>query len=155
MLNVLNLVYFWNFQNILCLTSPSLTNRNSSPGNAYCVLLFACNNLILETIYICHTFFSSRHSKFYHKNLVKLFGVCSKHRPLYIVTELMPNGKCLKFFNDYWQKGAQFSCYNLACLQGRQIFPSGFFFSRIYTPMTRSDSADISMSIASQRNPDV
>eukprot|EP00112_Aurelia_sp_Birch-Aquarium-sp1_P010038 Seg2164.2 transcript_id=Seg2164.2/GoldUCD/mRNA.D3Y31 product="Tyrosine-protein kinase Tec" protein_id=Seg2164.2/GoldUCD/D3Y31 len=39
-------------------------------------------------------------AKFYHKNLVKLFGICSKHTPLYIVTELMPNGSLLDYLRN-------------------------------------------------------
>eukprot|EP00794_Sanderia_malayensis_P007312 gene7313-8130_t len=39
-------------------------------------------------------------SKFYHKNLVKLYGVCSKFRPIYIVTELMSNGSLLVYLRN-------------------------------------------------------
>ncbi|XP_065059353.1 tyrosine-protein kinase Tec-like [Rhopilema esculentum] len=39
-------------------------------------------------------------SKFYHKNLVKLFGVCSKARPICIVTELMTNGSLLEYLRN-------------------------------------------------------
>lgn len=36
-----------------------------------------------------------------HEKLVQLYAVCSQEEPLYIVTELMPNGSLL----DYLQKG--------------------------------------------------
>ncbi|XP_065183218.1 tyrosine-protein kinase SRK2-like [Sycon ciliatum] len=39
--------------------------------------------------------------KLRHEKLVQLFAVCSQEEPLYIVTELMPNGSLL----DYLQKG--------------------------------------------------
>ena len=36
--------------------------------------------------------------KFTHENLVKLYGVCSQQGPIFIVTELMKNGKhCLVY----------------------------------------------------------
>lgn len=37
---------------------------------------------------------------FRHENLVKLYGVCTKHQPIFIVTELMKNGSLL----DYLRK---------------------------------------------------
>lgn len=40
-------------------------------------------------------FYSSIHSKLQHANLVQLYGVCSKHRPIYIVTEYMKHGSLL------------------------------------------------------------
>lgn len=39
-------------------------------------------------------------SKFYHKNLVKLYGLCSLIRPIYIVTELMSNGSLLVYMRN-------------------------------------------------------
>lgn len=35
--------------------------------------------------------------KLQHQNLVQLYGVCSKHRPIYIVTEYMKNGSLLNY----------------------------------------------------------
>ncbi len=32
-----------------------------------------------------------------HPNLVKLYAVCSKEEPLYIITEYMPNGSLLEY----------------------------------------------------------
>lgn len=34
-------------------------------------------------------------TKLQHPNLVQLYGVCSKHRPIYIVTEYMKHGSLL------------------------------------------------------------
>jgi len=38
--------------------------------------------------------------KFNHENLVKLYGVCSQQGPIFIVTELMKNGKYLYKFTE-------------------------------------------------------
>jgi tyrosine-protein kinase Tec len=39
-------------------------------------------------------------TKFSHKNLVTLHGVCTTIRPVYIVTELMANGCLLDYLRD-------------------------------------------------------
>lgn len=36
-------------------------------------------------------------TKLQHQNLVQLYGVCSKHRPIYIITEYMKHGSLLSF----------------------------------------------------------
>jgi serine/threonine protein kinase len=36
-------------------------------------------------------------TKLQHTNLVQLYGVCSKHRPIYIVTEFMRHGALLNY----------------------------------------------------------
>lgn len=36
-------------------------------------------------------------SKLQHQNLVQLYGVCSKHRPIYIVTEFMSHGSLFNY----------------------------------------------------------
>ena len=36
-------------------------------------------------------------TKLQHTNLVQLYGVCSKHRPIYIITEYMKHGSLLSF----------------------------------------------------------
>ena len=35
-----------------------------------------------------------------HKNLVKLYAVCSQEEPIYIVTELMKNGSLLDYLRN-------------------------------------------------------
>ena len=35
-----------------------------------------------------------------HKNLVKLYAVCSQEEPIYIVTELVTNGSLLSYLRD-------------------------------------------------------
>ncbi|KAG9272766.1 tyrosine-protein kinase BTK [Astyanax mexicanus] len=41
--------------------------------------------------------------KLRHENLVQLYGVCTKQRPIYIVTEFLPNGCLLTYLRDYLQ----------------------------------------------------
>lgn len=36
-----------------------------------------------------------------HSNLVQLYGVCSKHRPIYIVTEYMRHGSLLNYLRRH------------------------------------------------------
>ncbi|KAJ2950596.1 hypothetical protein O0L34_g8847 [Tuta absoluta] len=40
-------------------------------------------------------------TKLQHQNLVQLYGVCSKHRPIYIVTEYMRHGSLLKYLQRH------------------------------------------------------
>ncbi|XP_044735873.1 tyrosine-protein kinase Btk29A-like isoform X2 [Chrysoperla carnea] len=40
-------------------------------------------------------------TKLQHQNLVQLYGVCSKHRPIYIVTEYMKHGSLLNYLRRY------------------------------------------------------
>lgn len=40
-------------------------------------------------------------SKLQHQNLVQLYGVCSKHRPIYIVTEYMKHGSLLNHLRRF------------------------------------------------------
>jgi tyrosine-protein kinase Tec len=42
-------------------------------------------------------------SKLQHQNLVQLYGVCSKHRPIYIVTEYMRHGSLLNYLRRHEQ----------------------------------------------------
>ena len=35
-----------------------------------------------------------------HENLVKLIGVCTKERPIYIITEYMPLGNLLEYLRQ-------------------------------------------------------
>lgn len=35
-----------------------------------------------------------------HANLVKLIGVCTRERPIYIITEYMPKGNLLEFLRQ-------------------------------------------------------
>lgn len=39
--------------------------------------------------------------KLQHANLVQLYGVCSKHRPIYIVTEYMKHGSLLNYLRRH------------------------------------------------------
>lgn len=39
--------------------------------------------------------------KLQHQNLVQLYGVCSKHRPIYIVTEYMRHGSLLNYLRRH------------------------------------------------------
>jgi len=39
--------------------------------------------------------------KLQHTNLVQLYGVCSKHRPIYIVTEYMRHGSLLNYLRRH------------------------------------------------------
>lgn len=39
--------------------------------------------------------------KLHHENLVQLYGVCTKQRPIYIVTEFLPNGCLLTYLREY------------------------------------------------------
>lgn len=41
------------------------------------------------------------HRKLQHQNLVQLYGVCSKHRPIYIVTEYMRHGSLLNYLRRH------------------------------------------------------
>lgn len=47
--------------------------------------------------------FARGHSKLQHPNLVQLYGVCSKHRPIYIVTEYMKHGSLLNHLRRHEQ----------------------------------------------------
>ncbi|KAF4085509.1 hypothetical protein AMELA_G00095950 [Ameiurus melas] len=38
--------------------------------------------------------------KLHHENLVQLYGVCTKQRPIYIVTEFLPNGCLLTYLRE-------------------------------------------------------
>ena len=38
-------------------------------------------------------------TKMQHVNLVQLYGVCSKNRPIFIITEYM---KVISMFNEHW-----------------------------------------------------
>uniref|UniRef100_W8B5E0 non-specific protein-tyrosine kinase n=3 Tax=Dacinae TaxID=164860 RepID=W8B5E0_CERCA len=40
-------------------------------------------------------------TKLQHPNLVQLYGVCSKHRPIYIVTEYMKHGSLLNYLRRH------------------------------------------------------
>ncbi|XP_046432250.1 tyrosine-protein kinase Btk29A isoform X2 [Neodiprion fabricii] len=40
-------------------------------------------------------------TKLQHQNLVQLYGVCSKHRPIYIVTEYMRHGSLLNYLRGH------------------------------------------------------
>lgn len=42
-------------------------------------------------------------TKLQHQNLVQLYGVCSKHRPIYIVTEYMKHGSLLNYLRRHEQ----------------------------------------------------
>ncbi|XP_063702861.1 tyrosine-protein kinase Btk isoform X1 [Culicoides brevitarsis] len=42
-------------------------------------------------------------TKLQHSNLVQLYGVCSKHRPIYIVTEYMKHGSLLNYLRRHEQ----------------------------------------------------
>lgn len=42
-------------------------------------------------------------TKLQHANLVQLYGVCSKHRPIYIVTEYMKHGSLLNYLRRHEQ----------------------------------------------------
>ena len=46
-------------------------------------------------------------TKLQHTNLVQLYGVCSKHRPIYIITEYMKHGSLLSFLRK--QKASIYS----------------------------------------------
>lgn len=51
---------------------------------------------------ICYYFingFACR--KLQHQNLVQLYGVCSKHRPIFIVTEYMRHGSLLNYLRRH------------------------------------------------------
>ena len=43
------------------------------------------------------------HRKLQNPNLVQLYGVCSKHRPIYIVTEYMKHGSLLNYLRRHEQ----------------------------------------------------
>jgi fyn-related kinase len=38
-----------------------------------------------------------------HQNLIQLFAVCTAEEPIYIITELMPNGSLLQYLKDQQQ----------------------------------------------------
>ena len=40
-----------------------------------------------------------------HQNLVKLIGVCTRERPIYIITEFMPLGNLLDFLRQTDKNG--------------------------------------------------
>jgi tyrosine-protein kinase Tec len=42
-------------------------------------------------------------TKLQHPNLVQLYGVCSKHRPIYIITEYMKHGSLLNYLRRHEQ----------------------------------------------------
>ena len=60
--------------------------RFKIPFAAFCLPVISCL-VIICCLYVHRTFF--------HKHLVRLFGVCSKTKPLCIITELMCNGEFL------------------------------------------------------------
>ena len=56
---------------------------------------------ILNKIYLCIYLFWAFCRKLQHQNLVQLYGVCSKHRPIYIVTEYMRHGSLLNYLRRH------------------------------------------------------
>ena len=48
-----------------------------------------------------HAALLSANRKLQHQNLVQLYGVCSKHRPIYIVTEYMRHGSLLNYLRRH------------------------------------------------------
>ncbi len=44
--------------------------------------------------------------KMKHDNLVRLYGICSKREPIYIITELMSHGSLLSYLRDTDGPGA-------------------------------------------------
>lgn len=47
------------------------------------------------------TSFIRSYRKLQHQNLVQLYGVCSKDRPIYIVTEYMRHGSLLNYLRRH------------------------------------------------------
>lgn len=57
-------------------------------------------------------------TKLQHQNLVQLYGVCSKHRPIYIVTEYMRHGSLLNYLRRHEQTlGANVGLLLDMCIQ--------------------------------------
>lgn len=64
-----------------------------------CVFQYLIINFIYLTNYTILSHFVRR--KLQHANLVQLYGVCSKHRPIYIVTEYMRHGSLLNYLRRH------------------------------------------------------
>ena len=66
-------------------------------------------------------------TKLQHTNLVQLYGVCSKHRPIYIITEYMKHGSLLSFLRK--QKAQIYSDHcvllDIALQVQKRSLPSG------------------------------
>ena len=77
-------------------------------------------------------------TKLQHTNLVQLYGVCSKHRPIYIITEYMKHGSLLSFLRK--QKASIYSdhCVLLdIALQVHRERKANFMKSKIQIVQTR------------------
>lgn len=60
--------------------------------------------------------------KLQHQNLVQLYGVCSKDRPIYIVTEYMRHGSLLNYLRRHETSlGANVGLLLDMCIQVTQI----------------------------------
>lgn len=61
--------------------------------------------------------------KLQHQNLVQLYGVCSKDRPIYIVTEYMRHGSLLNYLRRHEATlGANVGLLLDMCIQVKFIF---------------------------------
>ena len=49
--------------------------------------------------------------KLRHQNLIQLYAVCTKEKPIYIITELMKNGNLLKYLQGLY---SSYSVLNFA-----------------------------------------
>ncbi len=56
-----------------------------------------------------------------HPNLVKLYAVCSKEEPLFIVTEYMVNGSLLDYLRGQGGQMLQFNAAIDICAQVRHL----------------------------------
>lgn len=61
-------------------------------------LLIICVIYHILRLRIYHCLYHFR--KLCHENLVQLYGVCTKQRPIYIVTEYLANGCLLNYLRD-------------------------------------------------------
>lgn len=55
----------------------------------------------LSCLSLSHPLHDDFSSKLQHQNLVQLYGVCSKHRPIFIVTEYMKHGSLLNYLRRH------------------------------------------------------
>lgn len=62
---------------------------------------FKCSIITLVNRILKYTYSLFCFSKLQHQNLVQLYGVCSKHRPIYIVTEYMRHGSLLNYLRRH------------------------------------------------------
>ena len=67
-----------------------------------------------------------------HKNIVRLYGVCTQGEPFYIVTEFMANGCLLNYLRDGPGKNMKFKVIlDFAAQVSNEDVNSPFFFLRI------------------------